>query len=139
MKTVTVAAGRTIALLAWPLLSLAAEQTIRRADPTMLPWITWALVVGLALVGYLASSAEHLFGWLDNRGWTWFGQVVQRFFAALGAGVLSFLMGLYLELPMLACVIGVMPSAYMGEHYLRKLGERRTERDAAAVDKAEGR
>lgn len=108
----------------------AADAQLRRVDPTTLPMITWAWVFGIALIGYLASSAEVLFGWLDARGWREFGKIVQGFAGSIAAGFIAYVLGLYADAPPLLVYVGIVPASYYGEAYLRKFAERKAEKDS---------
>lgn len=114
-------------LFLWAGAVYAAEQM--KVDPTMIPARMWVLVFGAILAGYLASSAEMLFGWVETKGWREFGKLVQSFFCSLVAGVMAYLIGLYAELSPIGSILAVMPAAFAGEAYVRKMAERRIDID----------
>lgn len=93
-------------------------------DPAKIPVTDWAYVGIAALVGYLSSSAEMLFGWAENRGWRAFGKIVQGFAASMGAGFGSYLGALAGGVPGVWALLLALGAAYAGENYMRKLGDR---------------
>lgn len=110
-------------MLTWAGTLWAAE--LSKLDPATIPLLTWALVLASALVGFLASSAEMLFGWVATRGWREFGRLVQSFFCSIAAGAIAYLLGAYADLSPIMALIGVVPASYAGETYMRKLVDKR--------------
>jgi hypothetical protein len=108
--------------LLWTGAVLAAERA--KLDPTQIPLLTWALVLASAIVGYLASSAEMLFGWVVEKGWREFGRLVQSFFCSMAAGGIAYLLGVYSDLTPIMSLIAVVPASYAGETYMRKLADK---------------
>jgi hypothetical protein len=110
-------------LLLWASGVWAAERS--KLDPASIPLPTWALVLVLTVVGYLASSAEMLFGWVEARSWRSFGRIVQSFFCAVAAGGTAYLSGVYFDASPIVALLGVVPAAYAGETYMRKFIDKR--------------
>jgi hypothetical protein len=122
LERVALALLRAALILPWCAHALAAGVEL---DPAKIPAATWGMVLGSALVGYMASSAEMLFGWAENKGWRAFGRIVQSFFASMAAGVAAYLIAVSAGLSPVICVLAVLPAAYAGENYMRKLSDSR--------------
>lgn len=109
----------------FPLIAIAADEAVK-LDPQHLPWYTWLWVLGLCVIGWLASSAPVLAGWLDDGNET-ARQVLERRLtivkggiAALAAGGSAYLLALYAGTPNLLNFIAVLFAAFGGDAYLRK-------------------
>jgi hypothetical protein len=128
-------AGSNWACASFPLVALAAEQSILRTDPQLLPWFTWAWVFGLSLGGWFASSAPTLAGWIDPKSgdgdgehrrelWARRWTIVGRLAACLVAGFACFFGGLLMGTPMVANFLAVLFASYGGDKYLQMQAER---------------
>lgn len=101
-----------------------------RADPLGLPWYTWAWVGMIALLGWFASSAPTLAGWIDDHNggsrelWTRRWAIIGRLGACLAAGVAAFLAGMLMGTPMVANLLAVLFAAYGGDKYLQMQADR---------------
>lgn len=130
MKKLAIA-GSHWGVLTFPLLALAAEQSILRTDPQTLPWFTWAWVFGLSLGGWFASSAPTLAGWIDDGNgvparalWERRWGIIGRLAACLVAGFACFFGGLLMGTPMVANFLAVLFASYGGDKYLQMQAER---------------
>lgn len=119
--------------LLWPLWVLAVEQTTRVDQLRALPAWMWAAVAGASLLGFLISSAEDLFGWLDDRGARALGSLVKRFAASIAAGLSAYLLAVAVGAPEILALVGVTPAAYAGESYIRKLADKKADNDAGRI------
>ena len=133
MKTPAIA-GSSWACLSFPLLAAAAEQSILRTDPQLLPWFTWAWVFGLSMGGWFASSAPTLAGWIDDGDnhkrelWARRWGIIGRLGACLVAGFACFFGGLLMGTPMVANFLAVLFASYGGDKYLQSQAERTAQR-----------
>lgn len=119
-------AGSNWVCASFPLVALAAEQSILRTDPQTLPWFTWAWVLGLSIGGWFASSAPTLAGWIDDGAgctarelWGRRWGIVGRLVACLVAGFACFFGGLLMDTPMVANFLAVLFASYGGDKYLQ--------------------
>jgi len=106
-----------------------------KTDPQSLPWYTWLWVLGVALIGWFASSAPTLAGWIDDGPqetarelWTRRWGIVGRLAACLAAGLAAFFAGLLMGTPMVANFLAVLFAAFAGDKYLLMQSERVTQR-----------
>lgn len=120
-------AGKGLLLLLWSGMVLGADL---RADPSSISGKTWALLLATCFVGYLMSSAEMLFGWLEEKGAKAFGRVVQTFAMSMGAGILAFLAAWSADLAPVYWYIAALPASFAGETYMRKFVDKQSAADA---------
>jgi len=127
-----------VASTAWAA-EAGAAQGILKTDPQGLPWYTWLWVLGVALIGWFASSAPTLAGWIDDGHtetprelWTRRWGIVGRLAACLAAGLAAFFGGLLVGTPMVANFLAVLFAAYGGDKYLQMQADRVGARAAAA-------
>lgn len=102
----------------------AADVAIRHTEPVDVPLAIWVWVFGLSLLGWFASSAKSLAGWvngetdqqrLENRL-----VILKGLVAALTAGVAVQLLGLYAGTPNVLNFLGVIGASYAGESFIVK-------------------
>lgn len=128
-------AGSSWICATFPLLAMAAEQSILRTDPQTLPWFTWAWVAGLSLGGWFASSAPTLAGWIDPKNgggdgdhkrelWKTRWSIIGRLVTCAVAGFACFFGGLILGTPMVANFLAVLFASYAGDKYLQVQAEK---------------
>lgn len=128
MKQLVVAGSTRFGAVFWlfPLIAAAADDATHHIDPQALPWYTWLWVIGLCIIGWLASSAPVLAGWLDDghdaarlvleRRLT----IIKGGLASLAAGVIAYMLALYAGTPNLLNFIAVLFAAFGGDAYLRR-------------------
>jgi len=123
-----------VASTAWAA-EAGAAQGILKTDPQGLPWYTWLWVLGVALIGWFASSAPTLAGWIDDGAqetarelWTRRWGIVGRLAACLAAGLAAFFAGLLMGTPMVANFLAVLFAAFAGDKYLLMQSERVAQR-----------
>ncbi len=102
----------------------AADVVIRHTEPVDVPIAIWAWVIGLSLLGWFASSAKSLAGWvngetsmqkLENRL-----LILKGLVAAMTAGVAVQLLGLYAGTPNVLNFLAVIGASYAGESFIVK-------------------
>lgn len=110
-------------------------QHLLKIDPTALPWYTWLWALSVALVGWFASSAPTLAGWIDDGNhetprelWARRWSIVGRLATCIAAGLAAFLGGLLMGTPMVANFLAVLLASFAGDKYLQAQAEKITNR-----------
>jgi hypothetical protein len=114
----------------WPAYVWAASEAL---SPAEVPLLTWVAISGAAVLGFLISSAEDLFGWMDERQARALGKLVSRFAASLAAGFIAYWFARLAGMVEIYALIAVTPAAYAGENYIRRLADKKAENDAGRV------
>lgn len=132
-----------------PLYAMAAEQTIRRVtSPQDLPIVTWAFILGAAILGWAVADLDKLAELSNTEGKTKYEIAKQRIsfvksvVASVVAGIGIFFLGktapsLLLtvmgiqqtstpEIPEMALLMGVAVAGYMGTRFWQRAEERLT-------------
>jgi len=95
-------------------------------DISSVHWYTWCWAAVVAMLGWFASSAPTLAGWIDDGHdqsprelWARRWAIVGRLATCLAAGLVAFLGGLLMGTPMVANFIAVLLASYAGDKYLQ--------------------
>jgi hypothetical protein len=123
-------AAQLFGWLLWPMYAWAAGEAL--SLESLSAW-TYAVIAGASVLGFLISSAEDVFGWLDARETRALGRLVARFAAALVAGFTAYWLGRLAGAVEIYALLAVTPAAAAGEKYLGRLADKKSELDAGRI------